>query len=211
QLLALLLGARRGEQVVDFCAGAGGKTLALADAMRGQGQVLALDTSAHRLAAMRPRLARLGLQHMVQTMALEGLADARLQRWQRKAHRVLVDAPCSGLGTLRRHPGIKWRVQPSDIVQHAQTQQQVLQAAAQLVAPGGRLVYATCSLLPDENQAVAQAFAAHNPNWQLVPAAQALPKSVAQRLGGGAEPYLSLRRDQHCCDGFFAVVWKAPA
>ena len=211
QLLALLLGARRGEQVVDFCAGAGGKTLALADAMRGQGQVLALDTSAHRLAAMRPRLARLGLQHMVQTMALEGLADARLQRWQRKAHRVLVDAPCSGLGTLRRHPGIKWRVQPSDIVQHAQTQQQVLQAAAQLVAPGGRLVYATCSLLPDENQAVAQAFASHNPNWQLVPAAQALPKSVAQRLGGGAEPYLSLRPDQHGCDGFFAAVWKAPA
>jgi 16S rRNA (cytosine967-C5)-methyltransferase len=124
---------------------------------------------------------------------------------------VLVDAPCSGLGTLRRHPGIKWRVQPNDIVQHAQTQQQVLQAAAQLVAPGGRLVYATCSLLPDENQAVAQAFAAHNPNWQLVPAAQALPKSVAQRLGGGAEPYLSLRPDQHGCDGFFAAVWKAPA
>jgi 16S rRNA (cytosine967-C5)-methyltransferase len=210
QLLALLVGARRGEQVVDFCAGAGGKTLALTDAMRGQGQLLALDTSAHRLAAMAPRLARAGVQGMVQTMALEGLADARLQRWQRKAHRVLVDAPCSGLGTLRRYPGIKWRLQPSDITAHATVQAQLLQAAARLVAPGGRLVYATCSLLPNENQAIAQAFSAQHPAWQPLPVAQALPKSVAERLPNMG-PYLSLRPDQHGCDGFFAAVWQAPA
>lgn len=150
-------GARRGEAVVDFCAGAGGKTLAMAAMMRGSGQIYACDTSATRLARLKPRLARSGASN-VQPMHLESEHDRRLRRLWGRIDLVFVDAPCSGSGTLRRNPDLKWRRQPGDIARLARLQLSILQAAARLLKPGGRLIYVTCSLLAQENEAVALAF-----------------------------------------------------
>ncbi|MDO4683878.1 MAG: RsmB/NOP family class I SAM-dependent RNA methyltransferase, partial [Lautropia sp.] len=143
--------ARRGERVIDFCAGAGGKTLALAARMRNQGQILAFDTDAARLDRLGPRLARAGVS-IVTSLRLDGSEDARLARYQRWADLVLVDAPCSGSGTFRRHPDLKWRLRPEDVSRYQAVQREILQAAVKLLRPGGRLVYATCSLLGEENQ-----------------------------------------------------------
>lgn len=150
QQIAELCAARRGERVVDFCAGAGGKTLALAARMRNQGQVLAFDTEEARLSKLAPRLTRAGIS-IVTSMRLDGCDDPRLARYQRWADLVLVDAPCSGSGTFRRHPDLKWRLKPEDVGHYQALQRQILQAAVRLVRPGGRLVYATCSLLDQEN------------------------------------------------------------
>lgn len=143
-------GARRGAKVIDLCAGAGGKTLALAARMRNQGQMLAFDTEDSRLARLAPRLKRAGVD-IVTPMRIGDSADARLARYQGWADLVLVDAPCSGSGTLRRHPDLKWRLQPDDVAHYQQLQRSIVLAALRLLRPGGRLVYATCSLLADEN------------------------------------------------------------
>ena len=209
QLLALLLQARRGELVVDFCAGAGGKTLALGAAMRGEGRLYAFDTSAHRLHALAPRLARSGLRN-VHTAAIAHERDARVQALAGKADRVLVDAPCSGLGTLRRAPDLKWRVTPAQVADHAAQQAAILQAAAALVKPGGRLLYATCSLLTEENEAVADAFGAQARGFALLDASQCLAAlkvpaaaTLATRAG-----HLRLWPHRHGTDGFFAALWQ---
>ena len=152
QAIAECGAARRGERVIDFCAGAGGKTLALAARMRNQGQVLAFDTDEARLSRLGPRLKRAGVDIVTQ-MRLKDSHDARLARYQGWADLVLVDAPCSGSGTLRRHPDLKWRLQPQEVAHYRQLQRQIMAAAARLLRPGGRLVYATCSLLADENEA----------------------------------------------------------
>lgn len=152
QAIAECGAARRGERVIDFCAGAGGKTLALAARMRNQGQVLAFDTDDARLSRLGPRLKRAGVDIVTQ-MRLKDSTDARLARYQGWADLVLVDAPCSGSGTLRRHPDLKWRLQPQEVAHYRQLQRQIMAAAARLLRPGGRLVYATCSLLADENEA----------------------------------------------------------
>jgi 16S rRNA (cytosine967-C5)-methyltransferase len=209
QLLALLLQARRGELVVDFCAGAGGKTLALGAAMRGQGRLYAFDTSAHRLQALAPRLARAGL-HNVHTAAIAHEWDARVRALAGKADRVLVDAPCSGLGTLRRAPDLKWRTTPAQIAAYAQRQAAILQAAATLVKPGGRLLYATCSLLAEENEAVAAAFSAQTHDFTPLNAAQcltALKVPAAPTLTTTAS-HLRLWPHRHGTDGFFAALWQ---
>ena len=147
QLLALLLDAKRGEMVVDFCAGAGGKTLAIGAAMRNTGRLYAFDTSAHRLDALKPRLARSKLSN-VHPAAIAHERDDRIKRLAGKIDRVIVDAPCSGLGTLRRNPDLKWRQSPQSVQEMTAKQAAILQSAARLLKPGGRLVYATCSLLP---------------------------------------------------------------
>lgn len=157
QLLALLTGAKRGETVVDFCAGAGGKTLALGAMMRNTGRLYALDNSAHRLDGLQPRLKRSGLSN-VHTLVLQSETDERLSRLRGKADRVLVDAPCSGLGTLRRHPELAWRNTPKAIEELQQTQLRILESAASLLKPGGSLIYATCSLLEQENEAINRLF-----------------------------------------------------
>lgn len=213
QLLAALVGAKRGETVVDFCAGAGGKTLALGAMMRDQGRLLALDTSAARLSAMVPRLTRAGLRS-VYRMAIADEADTRLEAWRGKAARVLVDAPCSGLGTLRRSPELKARLLPQDISAYAERQQQILASASRLVQPGGRLVYATCSLLTEENEAVAQAFDAQQLDFKPVAADAALApwlKDAELRSSLCAGPYLRLWPHVHQSDGFFAAVWQRRA
>lgn len=211
QLLALLLEPKRNDVVVDFCAGAGGKTLALGAHMRNSGRLYALDTSAHRLDGLAPRLQRSGLSNVV-TMALAHENDERLQRLWGKADRVLVDAPCSGLGTLRRSPDLKWRHTPASVSELAALQQRILASAARLLKPGGRLLYATCSLLQEENEAVAQAFGQTHPDWVAMDAAEPLRRQAVQRhetlCEGGR---LRLWPHRHQTDGFFAALWQRVA
>ncbi len=202
QLLAHLLGAKRGEMVVDFCAGAGGKTLAIGAAMRSTGGLYAFADSENRLAKIKPSLARSGLSN-VHPVVIAHENDAKVKRLAGKIDRVLVDAPCSGLGTLRRNPDMKWRQQPDDVVELNAKQQSILAGAARLVKPGGRLVYATCSLLAEENEAIVDAFVAAHPEFALLPVNEQL---ASQKIALDTGVYLKLRPDQHQTDGFFAAV-----
>ncbi len=212
QLLALLLDAKRGEMVVDFCAGAGGKTLAVGASMRSTGRLYAFDVSAHRLDGLKPRLARSGLSN-VHPAAIAHERDERVKRLAGKIDRVLVDAPCSGLGTLRRNPDLKWRQSPQALAELQQKQASILSSAARMVKSGGRLVYATCSVLPQENEAIAEAFSAEHPDFVLQDAGELLTQlkvADAASLCKGGETgsrYLRLWPHEHQTDGFFAAVW----
>nr|WP_315495780.1 RsmB/NOP family class I SAM-dependent RNA methyltransferase [uncultured Rhodoferax sp.] len=213
QLLAMLLDAKRGEMVVDFCAGAGGKTLAIGAAMRSTGRLYAFDTSAHRLDSFKPRMARSGLSN-VHPAAIAHERDDRVKRLSGKMDRVLVDAPCTGMGTLRRNPDLKWRQNLQAVEEMAVKQAAILQSAARLVKSGGRLVYATCSVLPQENEAIAQAFAAANPDFVALPAGEVLAglkvENAPSLCAGGEDGqlYLRLWPHRHATDGFFAAVWE---
>ena len=212
QLLALLVDAHRGEMVVDFCAGAGGKTLALGACMRNTGRLYAFDTSAHRLDAIKPRLARSGLSN-VHPAAIAHERDDRVKRLAGKVDRVLVDAPCSGLGTLRRNPDLKWRQGSKDIDALSASQAAILASAARLVKPGGRLVYSTCSPLRQENEAVAHEFGLRNPEFAPTDVARLLDELKVQdaeklcSLPGSSPCYLRLWPHLHSTDAFFAAVW----
>ena len=210
QLLALLLGAKRGEMVTDFCAGAGGKTLAIGAAMKNTGRLYAFDTSGHRLEAIKPRLARSGLSN-VHPVAIAHERDERIKRLAGKMDRVLVDAPCSGLGTLRRSPDLKWRQSPETVAALAELQQRILGSAARLLKPGGRLVYATCSLLPQENEAVAQAFGLAHPDFDPLSMVDLLTSAQvgeAASLCGPDGRHMRLWPHRHGADGFFAAAWQ---
>lgn len=201
QLLGMLLSPKRGETVADFCAGAGGKTLLLGALMKGSGRLYAFDISEKRLARLKPRLQRSGLSN-VWPQRLESERDAKLKRLAGKLDKVLVDAPCSGLGTLRRNPDLKWRQTPEAVAELAQKQSAILASAARLVRPGGQLVYATCSLLPEENEAVVDAFLAAHPEFQERSAGEAL-----RRIGWTeTESRLRLLPHRHGTDGFFAAL-----
>jgi len=205
QLLALLVAPRRGEMIIDFCAGAGGKTLLLGALMRSTGRLYAFDVSAARLARAKPRFARSGLSNVV-PVAIDSENDARVKRLAGKAQRVLVDAPCSGIGTLRRNPDLKWRQHPESLAELGQLQERILNSAARCVAPGGRLVYATCSLLAEENEVQADRFLASHPDFERVDAAEILAARCDNlKLEG---PYVQLRPDVHGTDGFFAAVFE---
>lgn len=212
QLLALLLDAKRGEMVVDFCAGAGGKTLAIGATMRSTGRLYAFDVSAHRLDALKPRMARSGLSN-IHPAAIAHERDERIKRLAGKIDRVLVDAPCSGLGTLRRNPDLKWRQSAKAVQELVVKQTAILDSAARLLKPGGRLVYATCSILPQENEAIAEAFSAAHPDFIPLDAGETLTQlKVAQAasLCSGGETgsaYLRMWPHRHQTDGFFAAVW----
>jgi len=209
QLLALLTGAKRGEMVVDFCAGAGGKTLALGAAMRNTGRLYAFDTSGHRLDKLRPRLARSGLGN-VHPAQIAHERDDRVKRLAGKVDRVLVDAPCSGSGTLRRHPDLKWRQSAESVAALGPTQHAILGAAARLVKPGGRLVYATCSVIDAENRGVTSEFdASHGGDFARVPALSALQRAQVpspDTLVDGND--LQLWSHRHGTDGFYAAIWE---
>jgi 16S rRNA (cytosine967-C5)-methyltransferase len=209
QMLALLTDAKRGEMVADFCAGAGGKTLALGAAMRNTGRLYAFDISGHRLDALKPRLARSGLSN-VHPVQIAHERDDRIKRLAGKIDRVLVDAPCSGLGTLRRNPDLKWRQSPKAVLELQHKQGEILAAASRLLKPDGRLVYATCSLLAAENEAVVQAFeAAAGKDFEVVPVQELLVAAqVAQAEDLVSGPWLRLWPHRHQTDGFFAAVWK---
>lgn len=213
QLLCMLLDPKRGEMVVDFCAGAGGKTLALGALMRSTGRLYAFDTSAGRLDAFKSRLARSGLSN-VHPAAIAHERDDRVKRLSAKIDRVLVDAPCTGLGTLRRSPDLKWRQDEQVVADMALKQSAILQSAARLVKSGGRLVYGTCSFLPQENEAIADAFSLANPDFEPLPALdilQGLKVEQAADLcsgGQGGGQFLRLWPHRHHTDGFFAAVWQ---
>ena len=202
QLLGLLLAPKRNDMVVDFCAGAGGKTLMLGAMMNSQGRLYAWDISEKRLTNLKPRLKRSGLSN-VQPQLIAHENDSKVKRLAGKIDRVLVDAPCSGLGTLRRNPDLKFRQSPQSVAELNVKQAAILASAARLLKQGGRLVYATCSLLHEENQAIVQAFLAAHPDFTLLPAGDVLRQQhVALEMGD----YLQLTPQLHNTDGFFAAV-----
>jgi 16S rRNA (cytosine967-C5)-methyltransferase len=222
QLLSVLLEPRRHEMVVDFCAGAGGKTLHLGALMANTGTVYAFDVSARRLERLKPRLKRAGLDN-VRAVAIAHERDARVQRLAGKIDRVLVDAPCSGTGTLRRNPDIKWR--ETDVAELTEAQRRILAAAAELVKPGGRLVYATCSLLREENEDIVEEFLAGHAEFVAVPVNEILERrhivlppclpaphpSPAKREGESEASFLydralRLLTHRHHTDTFYAVA-----
>ncbi|CAH1747681.1 SAM-dependent methyltransferase [Thauera humireducens] len=207
QLLGLLVQPKRGELVVDFCAGAGGKTLQLGAMMRSTGRLYAFDVSEKRLAKLKPRMARAGLSN-VHPVLIAHENDAKVKRLAGKADRVLVDAPCTGLGTLRRNPDLKWRQSPAAVDEMVAKQGAILAAAARLVRPGGRLVYATCSLLAEENDAVVDAFLAAHPAFRPVSAQEVLDKQGVTLATGER---LRLLPHVHDTDGFFAAVMERVA
>jgi 16S rRNA (cytosine967-C5)-methyltransferase len=208
QLLALVTDPKRGEMVVDFCAGAGGKTLALGAAMKNTGRLYAFDVSGHRLDALKPRLARSGLSN-VYPVQIAHERDDRIKRLAGKIDRVLVDAPCSGLGTLRRNPDLKWRQSPQALEELNAKQTAILASAGRLLKPGGRLVYATCSLLAAENESIGDAFSAAHPGFEKLDAAPLLEGlGVSAGAGLTAAGNLRLWPHLHATDGFFAMIWR---
>lgn len=203
QLVTELVAPKRNQMVVDFCAGAGGKTLALGAIMQSHGRVYAFDTSEKRLNNLKPRLKRSGLSN-VHPQRIDSEHDVRVKRLAGKIDRVLVDAPCSGMGTLRRNPDLKWRMTPEAINELQAKQTSILQAASALVKPGGRLVYATCSLLTEENEFIVEAFLQTHPEWSLIDAAAVLRERHIDITM--SDHYLRLFPHTHDTDGFFAAA-----
>jgi len=204
QLVALLTDARPGQRVCDFCAGAGGKTLALAAAMGNRGQIMALDVREGRIARAALRLRRAGA-HNVTRRVLASHRDPWVKRHKASFDRVLVDAPCTGCGTWRRNPDAKWRIRAEDLDELLRLQGDILASAARLVKPGGRLVYATCSLLPAENQAQVSRLLERDPGFRLVPVAAVWAETVGGSAPTTAETLL-LTPASHGTDGFFVAV-----
>ena len=206
QLVAMLVGAKPGERVVDFCAGAGGKTLAIAAQMNNKGRVIACDVLANRLKRSTERFRRAGL-HNIQTQPLSSEKDKWVTRHKGTFDRVLVDAPCSGVGTWRRNPDARWRVLGPGLESLLPLQASILASAARLVRPDGRLVYATCSMLAEENEEQVAAFLKAHPAFHVVPL-----REVAPEITDSAHPdYLSLTPARHDTDGFFAAVMQRDA
>lgn len=206
QIAALLVDARPGHEALDLCAGAGGKTLALAAAMKGEGRIIAHDSDKTRLRPIFERLARSGAKNVEvlaasDTEALAGMVG--------RFDRVVIDAPCTGSGTWRRRPDAKWRLKPRNIEQRQKEQREVLAQAAPLVKPGGRLVYVTCSLLPVENSEQIAAFLAANPGYTLIPYGEVwrdvFPGAPPPSADGRTDTLL-LTPARHGTDGFFIAI-----
>jgi 16S rRNA (cytosine967-C5)-methyltransferase len=202
QLVALLVDAESGQKIIDFCAGAGGKTLAIAAAMKNKGRILAWDNSEKRLSQIKERLRRAGVDN-VQTHVLSSEHDAFIKRHKETANRVLVDAPCSGSGTWRRNPDLKWRFTQKDLDEMLVLQQSILQSASRLVKPGGRLIYATCSIFKNENDDQIERFLKSVNHFRVVCAQKIWDKTSD---GGSAPSYLHVTPHQDGVDGFFAAV-----
>jgi 16S rRNA (cytosine967-C5)-methyltransferase len=204
QLVALITEAKAGQRVIDFCAGAGGKTLALAAMMQNKGKILAFDTSAKRLEQIKERIKRAGAD-TVELHVIEHERDKFLKRHANGADIVLVDAPCTGTGTWRRNPDLKWRTKPSDIAELVDLQKRILNSAAKLVKTGGRLVYATCSVLKNENDQQVENFLMDHPNFRVV-GAEKLWNNIPTLKERSRENSLSLSPFRDGTDGFFAAV-----
>ncbi len=210
QIVALLTDAKPGMSVIDYCAGAGGKTLALAAAMENKGELAALDASPERLERMAPRLRRSGAE-IIGALALGGPDDPWLKANKAAAERVLVDAPCSGSGVWRRNPDAKWRLQPADLVRRIGEQKEVLATAAGLVQPGGRLIYATCSVLERENGDQADWFLETFPGFAVLPAERVWADTIGGDYPGDGGKYLRLTPAAAGTDGFFTAVFERQA
>jgi len=209
QIAALLVDARPEQMVADYCAGGGGKTLAMAATMRNRGRIIACDTDERRLAAIGPRLARAGV-----TIAEGALLDEEGQGEGLDAgafDRVLVDAPCSGTGAWRRSPDAKWRFTEDDLKHEIARQRAILAAAADLPKPdGGRLIYVTCSLLRSENEAQIEWFLAARPDYALLPVGDIWADAVGGAMPGAGDT-LRLSPARTGTDGFFvAIMERAP-
>lgn len=205
QLIALVCDAQPGMRVLDFCAGAGGKTLALAAAMKNKGKIVATDTGESRLTRAKLRFRRAGVQN-IEVTPIKSENDPWLKRHKDSFDRVLVDAPCSGTGTWRRNPEMRWKQHSLGLEELVPLQQSILASAARLVKPGGQLIYATCSLLPDENEAQVTTFLAQHPDFSIVPLPQVWAKVAANQPCPVSGDYLRLDPATHETDGFFAAV-----
>ncbi|WNG45878.1 methyltransferase domain-containing protein [Archangium minus] len=205
QLLGMLVDAPP-TRVVDACAGAGGKTLQLAVQMKNRGDLHALDVDEGRIDELRKRARRAGVHNVrTQVIPAEGPeADAALEPLKGKADRVLVDAPCSGTGTFRRKPDARYRLTPEMIEDHVARQKRLLERFSQMVKPGGRLIYGTCSILREENEAVVEDFLARHPDYSVRPVAEELGAELGAKVGPG--PFLRLAPHQHGTDGFFGAI-----
>lgn len=202
QLACEAVRAQPGETVIDLCAGAGGKTLALAAAMGNSGTLVAADTDRGRLSRLAPRALRAGA-HIGDCVLLNpGREMEALSAWQGKADAVLVDAPCSGTGTWRRNPEARWRLTEKELARLGELQQRLMGLAAQLVKPGGRLVYVTCSLLDEEGAGQVDRFLAANPGWR----AQRPDLPLGEARGQG----IRLQPLRDATDGFFIASLSAP-
>ena len=204
QLVALLADARPGMAVMDYCAGAGGKTLAMGTAMANKGRLVASDVLATRLNRARTRFKRAGLQN-VETRALDGEAKSWLKRRRASFDRVLVDAPCSGVGTWRRNPDMRWRPLGPGLETLTALQAEILGHASPLVKPGGRLIYATCSMLNDENETIVENFLAANSEFSLLPVGD-IWREVIPDTRAPSETMLRLTPARNHTDGFFTAV-----
>ena len=206
QLLALLVGAKPGEAVMDFCAGAGGKTLALAACMENKGRLVACDVNSYRAEKANLRLRRAGV-HNVTRRLLEGESDKWVKRQSGSFDRVLIDAPCTGTGTWRRNPDAKWRLTPETIAELVDVQGRILASASRLTRPGGRLVYATCSLLLEENEEQISRFLAEHPDFTLLPINQVWAETIGTPCPVSGD-MLRLTPASTNTDGFFAAVMQ---
>lgn len=203
QVVALLVQAKPGDKVIDFCAGAGGKTLAIAATMQNKGRLLAWDVNERRLEQINKRLARAGV-HNVQTHVLKDEKDSFLKRHVGTADWVVVDAPCSGSGTWRRNPDLKWRFAAEDLQEVKALQASILKSASRLVKPGGKMVYITCSIFPDENTWQVKQFLINNPTFRVARPDKLWDNQTTLQEGVG--PYLQLSPHKDGTDGFFGVV-----
>lgn len=204
QLVALLTDPKPGEAVCDFCAGAGGKTLALAAAMQNKGRLVACDVAEWRMDKAQDRFRRAGI-HNITRRVLESETDKWVKRSAKSFDRVLVDAPCTGTGTWRRNPDAKWQLQEQDLLELVERQASILASAARLVKPGGRLVYATCSVMAEENENQVLAFLSAHPDFQLLSVPH-IWSAVAETPCPVTTDWLRLTPRTHHTDGFFAAA-----
>jgi 16S rRNA (cytosine967-C5)-methyltransferase len=203
QLVSLLLDAKPGEKIIDFCAGAGGKTLAIAASMKNKGRILAWDTSAKRLSQMKERLRRAKVDN-VQTHVLTSENDPFIKRHKDSANAVIIDAPCSGSGTWRRNPDLKWRFNATDLQEIIDIQKRILESASRLVKVGGRLLYITCSVLQSENERQIETFLSHNKKFGVVTENILCSNlTCVKKLQGGS---IRLTPHEDGTDGFFASL-----
>jgi 16S rRNA (cytosine967-C5)-methyltransferase len=214
QLIAELVAPPPRSRAVDYCAGAGGKTLALAALLGNRGRVIACDVDPRKLEELRRRARRAGATN-IQTIALASGADAAmpapLAKVEAASERVLVDAPCSGVGALRRNPEARWRLVPADLERLPALQLGIARRALDLVAPGGRLIYATCTVLRSENQGVVERLLAERPGLELVPVKDVWGKARAEPIVDSSGAFLELLPHRHGTDGFFAAVLRRRA
>ncbi len=203
QLVSMLADAAPGQSVIDLCAGAGGKTLAIAAAMKNTGRIIACDVAIKRLERAKLRLRRAGVHNA--TLRVLETNDKWIKRQNESFDRVVIDAPCSGVGSWRRHPDARWRFTPDSLANLTATQDELLDQAAPLVKKGGRIVYITCSLLPDENQDRITAFLARNAQFRVLPVGDVW-KSVLGTSAPTDQDMLTLTPAAHNTDGFFVAL-----
>ena len=202
QILSFLVNPKRGSMVADFCAGAGGKTLALSAIMKNTGRLYAFDISDNKLANLKKRLKRSGASNIMSHKIIHE-NDTKIKRLREKFDKVLVDAPCTGLGTLRRNPDLKWKHSLKSVEQLNLKQKLIINAASKLCKVGGHLIYATCSLLEQENELIVENFLLENKNFRVFPPEPILLK---YDIPLKSEKYIKLTPDEHKTDGFFAVI-----